>query len=69
MPSKKSTPPSEVVYTGGSDGVVIHLPNGPVEFLHGVPVAVSAEDAMSLADHPDFHPASPATTKPQEADL
>ena len=68
MPSKKSTAP-EVVYTGGSDGVVLHLPNGPVEFLHGVPVAVSAEDALSLADHPDFHPAAPATTKPEEADL
>ena len=68
MPSKKSTAP-EVVYTGGSDGVVLHLPNGPVEFLHGVPVAVSAEDAQSLADHPDFHPATVATTKPEEADL
>jgi len=65
MPSKKSTAPSEVVYTGGSDGVVLHLPNGPVEFLHGVPVAVSAEDALSLADHPDIHPAAPATTTPK----
>ena len=64
MPSKK-TAPAEVVYNGGSDGVVIHLPNGPVEFLHGVPVAVSAEDAQSLADHPDFHPATPATTTPK----
>jgi len=64
MASKK-TAPSEVVYDGGSDGVVIHLPNGPVEFLHGVPVAVSPEDAQSLADHPDFHPATPATTTPK----
>ena len=69
MPSKKSTAPSEVVYTGGSDGVVLHLPNGPVEFLHGVTVVVSAEDAQSLADHPDFTPATAATTKPEEADL
>ena len=68
MASKKVAP-AEVVYDGGSDGVVIHLPNGPVEFLHGVPVAVSPEDAQSLADHPDFHPATPATTKPEEADL
>ena len=64
MASKK-TAPSEVVYDGGSDGVVIHLPNGPVEFLHGVPVAVSPEDAQSLAEHPDFHPAAPATTTPK----
>ena len=69
MASKKTTAASEVVYTGGSDGVVLHLPNGPVEFLHGVPVAVSPEDAQSLADHPDIHPATPATTKPEEADL
>ena len=69
MPSKKSTAPSEVVYTGGSDGVVLHLNNGAVEFLHGVPVAVSPEDALSLADHPDIHPATPATTMPEEADL
>ena len=69
MPSKKNAAPSEVVFTGGSDGVVLHLPNGPVEFLHGVPGAVSAEDAQSLADHPDFHPATVATTKPEEADL
>ena len=69
MPSKKTTATSEVVYDGGSDGVVLHLPNGPVEFLRGVPVVVSAEDAKSLADHPDFHPAAPATTKPEEADL
>ncbi len=63
--SKKSAAPSEVVYDGGSDGVVIHLPNGPVEFLHGVPVAVSQEDAQSLLDHPDFHPAPKATTTPK----
>jgi len=66
MPSKKSAAPSEVVYTGGSDGVVLHLANGPVEFLHGVSVVVSAEDALSLADHPDFHPATPATTTTSE---
>lgn len=66
MPASKKNPaPSEVVYDGGSDGVVIHLPNGPVEFLHGVPVAVSPEDAQSLAEHPDIHPATPATTTPK----
>jgi len=69
MPSKKSTATSEVVYHGGSDGVVLHLPDGAVEFLHGVPVAVSAEDAKSLSDHPDFHPATAATTTSEEADL
>jgi len=45
---------------------VLHLANGPVEFLHGVSVVVSAEDALSLADHPDFHPATPATTTTSE---
>ena len=64
MASKKVAP-AEVVYDGGSDGVVIHLPNGPVECLHGGPGAGSPEDAQSLADHPDFHPATPATTTPK----
>ena len=64
-PTKKTAAPSEVVYSGGSDGVVIHLPSGPVEFLHGVTVAVSAEDAKSLAEHPDFQPAPKATTTPK----
>ena len=70
MSTKKTAAPSEVVYTGGSDGVVIHLPSGHVvEFPHGVPVEVCPEAAQVLADHPDFHPATKATTKPQEADL
>ena len=54
-----------VTYSGGSDGVVIHFSNGPVEFLHGVPVEVSAEDAKSLAGNPDFQPAPRATTTPK----
>lgn len=61
-PTKKTSAPTEVVYTGGSDGVVIHFPSGPVEFLHGVPVEVSADNAKSLAEHPDFQPAAKATT-------
>ena len=68
--SKSPTKP--VTYSGGSDGVVLHLSGGPVEFLHGVPVEVSAEDAKSLAGHPDFQPAhikaTTPTTKPSEED-
>ena len=68
MSTKKTAAPSEVVYSGGSDGVVVHLPSGPVEFLHGVPVAVSAQDAKSLAEHPDFQaaPTKATTPKPEE---
>ena len=36
------TPTKTVTYSGGSDGVVLHLSSGPVEFLHGVPVEVCA---------------------------
>ena len=56
------TPTKTVTYSGGSDGVVLHLSSGPVEFLHGVPVEVSAEDAKSVSGHPDFQPAPKATT-------
>ena len=59
-PTKASS--KTVTYSGGSDGVVIHFASGPVEFPHGVPVEVSAEDAKSLAGHPDFQPAPKATT-------
>ena len=56
-----------VTYSGGSDGVVIHFATGPVEFLHGVPVEVSAEDAKSLAAHPDYQaPKATTTPKPEE---
>jgi hypothetical protein len=56
-----------VTYSGGSDGVVIHFATGPVEFLHGVPVEVSAEDAKSLAGNPDFQaPKATTTPKPEE---
>ena len=63
------SPSKTVTYSGGSDGVVIHFSSGhAVEFLHGVPVEVSAEDAKSLAGHPDFQPAAKAspTTQPSE---
>ena len=69
MAAKKPPAPVEVVYTGGSDGVIIHFPSGPVEFHHGQPVKVSAKDAQSLAQNPDFHPAeqsAPAET-PKES--
>ena len=59
-PTKASN--KTVTYSGGSTGVVIHFSSGPVEFLHGVPVEVSAEDAKSLVDNPDFNPAPKATT-------
>ena len=60
------SPSKTVTYSGGSDGVVIHFSSGhAVEFLHGVPVEVCAEDAKSLAGNPDFnHPAPKATTTP-----
>ena len=65
------SPSKTVTYSGGSDGVVMHLSCGAVEFLHGVPVEVSADDAKSLAGNPDFNPAPKATTpttKPSEED-
>ena len=64
------SPTKTVTYSGGSDGVVIHFSGGPVEFPHGVPVEVSAEDAKSLAGHPDFQAprATTPTTKPSEED-
>ena len=66
------TPTKTVTYSGGSDGVVIHFSTGHVvEFPHGVPVEVCAEDAKSLAGHPDFQPAAKATTpttQPSEED-
>ena len=64
-------PTKTVTYSGGSDGVVMYLSCGAVEFLHGVPVEVCAEDAKSLARNPDFQPAAKATTtttKPSEED-
>ena len=65
-------PSKTVTYSGGSDGVVIHFSSGHVvEFPHGVPVEVCAEDAKSLAGHPDFNPAPKATTpttQPSEED-
>ena len=64
------SPTKTVTYSGGSDGVVIHFASGPIEFRHGVPVEVSAEDAKSIAGHPDFQAprATPPTTKPSEED-
>jgi len=68
------SPSKTVTYSGGSDGVVIHFSSGhAVEFLHGVPVEVCAEDAKSLAGHPDFQSAptkatTTPTTKPSEED-
>ena len=59
------TPTKTVTYSGGSDGVVMYLSSGAIEFLHGVPVEVSAEDAKSLAGNPDFQPAPRATTTPK----
>tara|TARA_R110002051_G_scaffold37372_1_gene80310 strand:+ start:119 stop:334 length:216 start_codon:yes stop_codon:yes gene_type:complete len=58
------SPPKTVTYSGGSDGVVMYLSSGATEFLHGVPVEVSAEDAKSLAGNPDFQPAPTKATTP-----
>ena len=69
------SPSKTVTYSGGSDGVVIHFSSGhAVEFLHGVPVEVCAEDAKSLAGNPDFQSAptkatTTPTTKPSEEDV
>ena len=55
-----------MTYSGGSDGGGIHFSSGHVgEFPHGVAVEVCAEDAKSLASHPDFQPAAKATTHPK----
>ena len=65
------SPSKTVTYSGGSDGVVIHFSSGhAVEFPHGVPVEVCAEDAKSLAGHPDFQAPKATTppTKPSEED-
>ena len=62
------SPSKTVIYSGGSDGVVMYLSCGAVEFLHGVPVEVCAEDAKSVADNPDFAPAPKAATKTSEED-
>ena len=66
--SPTKTPSTTVTYSGGSDGVVIHFSTGHVvEFAHGVPVEVCAQDAKSLAGNPDFQPAAKVTTpKPEE---
>ncbi len=68
------SPSKTVTYSGGSDGVVIHFSSGHVvEFPHGVPVEVCAEDAKSLVGNHDFQPAptkatTTPTTKPSEED-
>ena len=65
--SPKTTAAKSVTYNGGLDAVVIHLPSGAIEFVRGVAVEVPADDAKSLADHPDFTPApkaTPTTTEP-----
>ena len=58
------SPPKTVTYSGGTDGGVMYLSSGATEFLHGVPVEVSAEDAKSLAGNPDFQPAPTKATTP-----
>jgi len=68
MAAKKTASPVHLVYTGGSDGVVLHLPTHVVEFLHGVPTEVCVADAEALADHPDIHPADKAATPDSKED-
>lgn len=60
MTTKKPSAPRQVVYDGGSDGVVLHLASGAITFPKGVPVEVSSEDAQALAGRPDFTTAAPA---------
>ena len=65
MPSK-TTATKSVTYSGGHDSVTLHFLSGHVVvFPNGTPVEVSAEDAKSLAGHPDFQPAPRATTTPK----
>ena len=65
MPTKPTATKS-VTYSGGHDSVTLHFLSGHVVvFPNGTPVAVSAEDAKSLAEHPDFQPAPKATTTPK----
>ena len=65
MPSK-TTATKSVTYSGGHDSVTLHFLSGHVVvFPNGTPVEVSAEDATSLAGHPDFQPAPRATTTPK----
>ena len=65
MPTKPTATKS-VTYSGGHDSVTLHFLSGPVVvFPNGTPVEVSAEDAKSLAGHPDFQPAPRATTTPK----
>ena len=62
----KSTATKSVTYSGGHDSVTLHFLSGHVVvFPNGTPVEVSAEDAKSLAGHPDFQPAPRATTTPK----
>jgi hypothetical protein len=64
MSPAKTTASAKVTYSGGLDGVIVHLPSGATEFLRGVAVEVSAGDATVLASHPDFAPAAKAATTP-----
>tara|TARA_R110000803_G_scaffold79437_1_gene145050 strand:+ start:1172 stop:1393 length:222 start_codon:yes stop_codon:yes gene_type:complete len=59
MSKSKKTPPVELVYSGGLDGVVIHFPTDHVvTFERGVPVEVCADDAKALEPNPDFQVAT-----------
>ena len=64
--SPTKTPTKSVTYSGGHDSVTLHFLSGHVVvFPNGTPVEVCAEDAKSLAGHPDFQPAPRATTTPK----
>jgi hypothetical protein len=56
-------------YTGGAEAVEVHFPNGIVTFARGEAVSVDAEQAATLADHPEFESttAAPKTTPNEEA--
>ncbi|MBT4187409.1 MAG: hypothetical protein HOE14_09375 [Gemmatimonadales bacterium] len=65
MSPAKTTASAKVTYSGGLDGVIVHLPSGATEFLRGVAVEVPAGDATVLASHPDFAPAATTPTIPK----
>ena len=58
-------------YTGGLDGIEIHLPNHNYIFANGEPVEVCGDCAPALTNNPEFTAAStsaPASSTPKEAE-
>ena len=58
------------IYTGGLDGIEVHLPTHNYTFVSDEPVEVCAEDAAVLASRSDFttgpKKSEPADSTPEE---